>query len=194
MRAPFVRAASAQSAGEELVVYPARLRLLLALAGLLVADVVAFLGAFGFPPSFQLSLTHVMGLCILLTLTAVVVVCLLGLFSPLPLFSISHEGVRTYSLFGLFGTDLIPWPHVRRFVTYQSRGQQYLNIYTDNQVPADRWRLTHRLLRRETEFMRVYVSSGVMSGSMDVLLEQIDRRFGREIDENGVALIDCGEH
>jgi hypothetical protein len=78
--------------------------------------------------------------------------------------------------------------------TYQSRGQQYLKIYTDNQVPADRWRLTHRLLRRETEFMRVYVSSGVMSGSMDVLLEQIDRRFGREIDENGVALIDCGEH
>ena len=54
--------------------------------------------------------------------------------------------------------------------------------------------MTHRLLRRETEFMRVYVSSGVMSGSMDVLLEQIDRRFGREIDENGVALIDCGEH
>src|SRR5260370_40929984 len=32
--------------------------------------------------------------------------------------------------------------------------------------------------------------SGMISGSMDVLLEQIDQRFGREIDENGVALID----
>jgi hypothetical protein len=119
MRAPFGRAASAQSAGDELVAYPARLRLLLVLAGLLVSGVIAFLGAFGFPPSFPLSITHVMGLCIPLPLTAVVVVCLLRLFSPLPLFSISHEGVRTYSLFGLFGTDLIPWPHVRRFVTYE---------------------------------------------------------------------------
>jgi hypothetical protein len=193
MRAPFGRAASAQTEGEELVVYPARLRLSLVLGGLLVADVVAFLGAFGFPPSFQLSITHMISLCVLLPLTVVVVVCLLGVFSPLPLFSISHEGVRTYSLFGLFGTDLIPWPHVRRFVTYQSRGHLYLKIYSDNQMPADRWSLTHRLLRRETEVMRVYVSSGVISGSMDVLLEQIDQRFGREIDENGVALIDCGE-
>lgn len=195
MKAPFTRRPAAEQDGsDELVVYPARLRVALVMLGLFLADAFAFLGAFGFPPSFQLSVSHVIGLCILPLLTVGLVISLIGVFSPLPLFSISHDGVRTYSLFSLFGTELIPWPHLRRFVTYHARGEQHLKIYSDSQVPPGRSRLLRRLLTYPDELLRVDISSSIISGSIVVLLEQIDQRFGREIDENGVALVDSGEN
>lgn len=54
-------------------------------------------------------------------------------------------------------------------------------------------RCSRPFLRRYSELMCVYISSGSMSGSMDVLLEQIEQRFADEIAANGVALIDYGE-
>ncbi len=182
-----------QGGGDDLRVFPARVRRALVCIGMLIVVVLAFLRTFGFPPTFRVSLDHIIGVILLPPLGAAVVLGLLGLLSPFPMFSISHDGVRTYSLFGWFGTELIPWCHVRRITTYQSDRQQFLKIYSDHQLRPGQWRLIRPLLRHESELLRVYVSSGSMSGSMDVLLEQIEKRFADEIDANGVALIDFGE-
>lgn len=176
----------------ELVVRFARWKLTLVFVPLLLMDALILVYTFGFPLSIHLSFNQVMALVILSPLTAALIVCVFGLFSPQPVLSINHAGIRTHTFFGLFGTHLIPWAHVKAVVTYKSDWQRWLKIYSDNREPMGCWELLRRRLGPGAAIPRAWVSSGMIAGSMDALLEHMEQRYGTEIDAHGVLLIDQG--
>ncbi len=188
MTSAFTETESVES--DDISAHPARPRVALIATGLLLCETLAFIKTFGIPPHFELTLDQVMGSCVLVGVGPLTILAFVGAFSPYPLLKISHGGIRTYSIFGTFGTELTPWSHIKSIVIYHRLGQCVLKIYGDFQSLPTHRRLTRRLLRHEKEILRAELASGSVSGSLDEIFSEIKRRFGREIEENAVAFID----
>jgi hypothetical protein len=188
--AAYRNAAEQQRDADALVVRRSTWVLVLLVVSSLAMEVLAAVSVFGFPPSLRLSIDDVLGLLILTPLTAVSLVLGLSIFSPQPLCCISHAGVRTYSLFGLFGTRLYQWPHIKALVTSEQRGHQRLAIYSDDHAPARTWAPWRRLIVSNGRVPRVILTDGVIAGSVVTLIDEIEHRFRHEIESNGVELLE----
>lgn len=129
-------------------------------------------------------------LAILITL---IVIVLIGLFSPFPLFSVSHAGIRTYSMFGLFGSELTPWSAVTQINIELKGGPRALTIYS--QFKLARNRLTRWLIRKAKAPGRVRVSvmRGMTNRPFDAIVDQVLERYEHEIDANGIQVRVSGD-
>jgi hypothetical protein len=185
--------ATGQIYGDEIVMRRSWWKSALFVAAQALVGGLVFIATYGLPPSFRFTLYDVVTAGVLIPLSAFTGISLLGLFSPQPICTISHDGVQTYSLFGLFGTRLFPWSHIKAIVTYFVRGERWLKIYSDNSQPRGRRSLLQRLNGPDAAIIRVSVSGRMMAGSLDDLLDQISERFGAEIDAASVRLIDQGD-
>jgi hypothetical protein len=173
---------------DQLIVRPARLRIFIIALLMLLTVTLAAISTFGVPPTLRLSLSHLLGILILSPIAAGAAICLLGVFSPYPCFRISHEGIQRYSMFGIFGTSQLPWSEVNAIVVTQIPSQRLLEITTRRQTWCSSWRLL-RCLYGDRGVPFIFTSNFAISWSLDRLLEQLEERFGQELDEYEVRLI-----
>lgn len=175
----------ASADGDELVVRVSKRKILLTDLMLTLAWAVVFQQIFGFPPTFQPSPARVVAYVILFPLGILVILSLIGLFSPFPAYTVSHEGIQRFPLFGWFGNPVIPWSEVRTIVIYTSRGVKYLVITAadSRSIGWSRALPQHLRSRVATPVVRITVSSSILAGSIDELYAQIRQRYRSEIAE-----------
>jgi hypothetical protein len=93
-----------------------RPRIFLVATFLLLVWIIASGDVFGFPPVEGWRPDQIIGLIILVPFGLIAIAGVIGAFSPPPLLTISSEGIRRHSGFGLFGTHMMPWSEIKAIV------------------------------------------------------------------------------
>lgn len=164
----------------ELVVRLARVKMALLMAFLLVCVALTFTQVWNERLLFRgFGYLRVIELGFLLVFITLTLIVLTGVLSPFPLFSVSHAGVRTYSMFGLFGSELTPWPEVTAIKIELSGGPRSLTIYSRHK--PTRGRFVRWLSRKTPGRMRVSVMRGMTSGPFDAIVDHLLERYEGEI-------------
>lgn len=180
-----------------LVVRMARIRLALVFVFLLVCLILVFTSIWGKPPSFPFgvffNVLRILQLAFVAILMVLTLICLIGTISPFPLFSVSRAGIRTYSIFGLFGSELTPWTEVTSITIELRDGPRSLTIYSMPKPGG--YRLTRWLIckTKTPGRMRVAVVRGMTNKPFDEIVDHLLERYEHEIDEYGIQVIVSGE-
>lgn len=172
---------------DELIVRPARVRMALLMAVLQLCVTLSFIQVWNDRPLFPgIGYPRVIALGFLLIFIALTAIVLIGMLSPFPIFSVSHAGIRTYSMFGWFGSELTPWREVTLIKIELAGGPRTLTIYSQ-QKPESR-RLVRWLNRKLPGRMRVSVMRGMTARPFDAMVDRLLERYEGEIEQYGIQV------
>lgn len=98
----------------------------------------------------------------------------------------SHAGIRTYSIFGLFGSELTPWSEVTTIRIELAGGPRTFTVYSVNKPSNSRFALVRWLNRKIPTRIRASIMRGMTTRSMDEIVDYILRQYESEIQAYGI--------
>lgn len=174
---------------DELVVRLARVKWAIGFLFLLACLTFVFINIVWNPRPVDTGFYRVLELGFLAILIMLMLIVLVGTFSPLPLFSVSHAGIRTYSLFGLFGSELTPWSEVTKIRIALAGGPESFTVSSINKPSNSRFAFMRWLNQKLPTRLRTSITRGMTTMPMDEIVDYILTRYEGEIQRYGIQVI-----
>jgi hypothetical protein len=178
---------------DELVVRMARVKLAAGFLFLLACLTFVVINVLRDPRPPDTGLYRGVELGFLAVLIALTLIALVGTLSPFPLFSVSRAGIRTYSMFGLFGSELTRWSEVTKIRIELAGGPQSFMVSSINKPSNSRFAFMRWLNQKLPTRLRASITRGMTTMPMDEIVDYILTRYEGEIQRYGIEVIVRGD-
>src|SRR5690348_16382329 len=178
---------------DELVVRMAGVKLAAGFLFLLACLTFVVINILRNPQPVDTGLYRSVELGFLVVLIALTLIALVGTLSPFPLFSVSRAGIRTYSMFGLFGSELTPWSEVTKIRIELAGGPQTFMVSSINKPSNSRFAFMRWLNQKLPTRLRASITRGMATMPMDEIVDYILTRYEGEIQRYGIEVIVRGD-